>query len=678
MVREQSSVKKQSSERGQKAIRLGLTGKLLGALLPVTAVVIAGILLLVYFNTSSMVQKKSEEILKTNTESVVNSVTAWMNKTITALEVQRDTMQYYSMGGEQELDYIKHTANQYEAFPAGIYIATMDGKLTHASFVPGPEYNTFEKSWYIDGIESEKFIFGSVYFDEDSQSYVVGASGMLKDKNGVLRGVAAADIYLDAISQIVKPVQIEETGGVFLVDMRTDTIIGHKDPQLVGTLISDQEDSLYKNASALLEKGAMGLQSVGSGNAETFLDIQEVPDSDWMTVSYVPQREVMADLNGFTRNMAVLAVIAIIVLLLLVVIVVRTAVIRPIRRIDHVAEQIADGELNESITHRSNDEFGQLADSFNRTVARLRDYVNYIDEISTVLREISQGNLEFHLQYDYAGEFAKVKESMLLISESLNQTIGDIAGAAQQVTAGSGQVSNGAQNLSQGATEQASSIQELAATIGEVSSQVKENAVTAGQVMEKIEDTGRDLGISNQKVQSMISAIEQIHEKSNEISKIIKIIDDIAFQTNILALNAAVEAARAGEAGKGFAVVADEVRNLAGKSAEAAKDTTRLIEETVLAVSHGTTLADDTATSMKQVVENAQLVTELMAKISQASTEQSSSMSQISLGVDQISAVVQSNSATAEESAAVSEELSSQAVVLQQLVGRFRTKENGR
>lgn len=352
------------------------------------------------------------------------------------------------------------------------------------------------------------------------------------------------------------------------------------------------------------------------------------------------------------------------------------SITKPVSEIDNVARKIADGELNESIRYQSKDELGVLAVNFNKTVTRLRDYVNYIDEISSILNEVADGNLLFQLTYDYAGEFAKVKTALEHISDSLNTTLTQINQSSEQVASGSDQVASGSQALSQGATEQASSIEELAATINDISQQVSQNAESAKNASRQASIVGEQITVSNDSMKHMTIAMNEISEKSSQIGKIIKTIEDIAFQTNILALNAAVEAARAGEAGKGFAVVADEVRNLASKSAEASKDTANLIEGSMQAVEKGTQIANSTAEQLSQVVSGAQEIVNTIDDIATASQRQSDSIRQVTTGVDQISSVIQTNSATAEESAAASEELSGQAQILKNLVSKFRLKDS--
>ena len=348
---------------------------------------------------------------------------------------------------------------------------------------------------------------------------------------------------------------------------------------------------------------------------------------------------------------------------------------RPIKEVETAMKKLSSGDLSVDVKYISKDELGVLADSVRTMVKELS---GYISNIAYITGEISEGNMTISIDTDYQNDFAPIKKSMEQIIVSLNDTLLQISTASHQVAAGSEQMSAGAQALSQGATEQASSIEELAASITEVSEMIRQNASHAQQASNNMDETTLGIEHGDQQMQNLVVAMNEIERTSGEIERIIKTIDDIAFQTNILSLNAAVEAARAGEAGKGFAVVADEVRNLASKSAEAAKETTVLIQSTLAAIKNGSAMVTETGKSLDQISDKAQIVNELVKKIAEASDTQASSIQQINVGINQISSVVQTNSATAEESAASSEELSAQAETLKTLVSHFKLKNDTR
>lgn len=648
---------------------IGVTVKLVFAVVVSAMIAVSVLLGVVYDRMSQTLLEKSEELLHTTSEKTLQETKAWMNHTLTMLETQRDTIEYEDMDIPEMTEYIKHTAGKNDAYPAGLYVALTDGSLYHASFVPGPDFNALVKSWYLDGLESEDFIMGDVYFDEDSQSYVVGASGVLKNARGAVRGVAAADVYLDSISDIVSNIQIEDTGGIFLVDTRTDTIIGHRDAAVVGEKLSEA-DGMYTYANEQIQNGTMGLGIY----EDMYIEIAAVPGSSWVSVAYVSRTEVLSELYALTDIMTKVSVIAVLLLTILVVIQVRRIVGRPVKELSQVATRIAEGDLNQSIRYKSRDELGILAHNFNQVTVRLRDYITYIDEVSDTLREIAKGNLVFQLKNEYTGEFTKIKESLNEIAVELNLTIGQMNEASRDVAGGAAQISDGAVSLSQGSTEQAAEVESLAGYIDKASCGVRNIAQSTQKASSISREVREGLLDSNIKMQNMTQIIQKIGDRSNAINKIVKTIDDIAFQTNILALNAAVEAARAGEAGKGFAVVAEEVRTLAGKSANAAKETTELLGETISSMEEGVSAADDTAQSMLTAAGLAEEMDTLISSIADDTSEQAVIAEEISHGIDQISVVVQQNVSTAESSAAASEELSAQASSLKELVSRFRLK----
>jgi len=513
-----------------------------------------------------------------------------------------------------------------------------------------------------------------VYLDEQFGSLSINNEGILLDSYGV--PINGRYEYIDRFSKNMDVIStVFSKKGSDYIRVLT-TIKDTKGNRVIGTAL-DKAGQVYNHIS----KG-----STYYGEAEilgTQYTTQYTPiyDSNQQLIGIyfvgVPTQTVNDIFNkgvSQTIQYVLIITIAIIVIVVLVTYFMAASIVKPIQKVSKVAEQIADGQFNVELFVNSKDEVGQLAKSFNLTIDKLVNYEGYIDELANSLMEISKGDLTFELQRNYVGQFAKLKDNMQALLKNLNYTLLEVDQASTQVSSGSDQVSCGAQAISQGATEQASSIEELSASITEVAEQIRQNAENAKLANESAKLAGKEIIKSNQEMKHMVDAMNQINAKSNEISKIIKVIEDIAFQTNILALNAAVEAARAGVAGKGFAVVADEVRNLASKSADAAKNTTLLIQESINAVQAGTQIADNTAKYLNESEKVTRHAVSLIEKITEASEQQAFAATQISVGIDQIASVVQTNSATAEESAAASEELNAQAEMLHNLVSQFKLK----
>ena len=376
-----------------------------------------------------------------------------------------------------------------------------------------------------------------------------------------------------------------------------------------------------------------------------------------------------------TRDIVVviaIAVISIAVGILLNLYVVRS-IVRPLRKAEDAVVAFSQGNLSYDLDYESADEIGGICNAVRASQEILH---NAIGDIVAVTKRLANGDLSCGVTQQYPGELAPIRENIEYLLDQLNDTMSSILQAADQVAAGADQVSTGSQALAQGSTEQASAVEELSATINDLDNSAQGNRQTAQTAKERADQAAEQVRVSNERMQQMRKAMGEILTGQKDIGKIIETIENIAFQTNILALNAAVEAARAGSAGKGFAVVADEVRNLASKSDHAAKQTKKLIESSMSAVEHGGELAEDVVVNMEKTVEYAGVAIEYMEKLAASTISEAEAIAQLTTGVDQISSVVQTNSATSEESAAASEQLSSQAVMMKQMVQRFHLKDS--
>lgn len=514
--------------------------------------------------------------------------------------------------------------------------------------------------------ELSVLVAAPVYQDGDSTKEIVGVVYFVPEET-VLNDIMAS-IH---VSENNSAFMMDKTGTT-IADVTMDTVASQNVEEEAKSNPALEQLALY---SAEMRAGKSGVGEYTLGGTTKLFAYAPVNNTDgWSLGISVPKSDFM---GGIYIAVVIIGVLIVVIVLIGIAISIRLAVAigKPIQLCAERIHKLSEGDLTSPIPEiRSKDETGRLAEQTASIVKNLQDLIG---DMGYLLGEMAGGNFNVRSRdYNYyIGDYEKLLEYMRGINRELSKTMAQINMASAQVSAGAEQVSSGAQSLAQGATEQASAVEELSATINDISMDGQQTAKLALQSKEAVDRTGAELTASNEYIETLGNAMNNISESSQEISKIIATIENIAFQTNILALNAAVEAARAGTAGKGFAVVADEVRNLAHKSDQAAKATKNLIEKSIDAVNDGVNMMQKVSDAVASVMESASVAVSGMDEVADAVQRETESIVQITQGIDQISSVVQTNSATAEESAAASEELSGQSEMLKSLISGFQLRQ---
>ena len=652
-------------------VKLGIVQKLLIGILVPLILVLSVIGVLLGTRVSNTVEEMVRKNLTAETESAANQVNAFFQKYFgvsemlaqsrIVVDIVADTEKQQMADSAYYTDLL-HELQGIQAYYGGealsVWLTDIGGGevlLSDGTHIFSRDVDFTTREWYPMVLQQQTTVVTSAYEDNTTGKMVVTVASPVIINNQVA-AIVGADLDTERLSQSLSQIKVGDSGYVTLYDCN-NTILYHPSADAVGVKVEEAGYSSNLSQALTQDQTVEGMSYTRSGGSY-YGSTYYLSDLGYKMLGVLPAAEFDSHVAS-TIRLVLIGFIGCDVLLGAIIALLAISITRPLRRLSVVTDKLSNGELNAEYTVRGNDEISKVGRDVEQIVRRLKDYIKYIDEISHVLEQVGGGNLDFQLEHDYQGDFARVKRAMLLIQDHLSATMSGISDSAAKVNMEAEQISGGAQALAQGATEQASSVEELSAAVQDLNEQTTQGSNHAVEMSHGLNRVKDQVDASNEQMKSMVAAMGDITRQSNAIGKIIKTIDDIAFQTNILALNAAVEAARAGSAGKGFAVVADEVRSLAGKSADAARETNQLIARSMEAVKQGEDLAAATAQALAQAAKGADEIVDSINHIAEAYQDQARRLSEISTGVDQISSVVQTNSATAEQSAAASVELAS-------------------
>lgn len=541
----------------------------------------------------------------------------------------------------------------------------------HQSLADGWDIET--RPWWTEVKQYRTTIVTEPYIDSYSNKMVVSFITPVYGSDGTLLGVTGADILTGRMNEIIGQFSLGETG-YYMLSTKENQILFYPNQKLQG--VSAAESGLPNSLITALDSDeTVQLSHQNEAGTAVKSVVCSIGDTGWKVTASLPDAEYNNAYLSFKHVMTTIYVLMLLFLIILIILAARN-ISAPLKKLHTVADQIADGNLQVEIDVQVNNEIGALATSLDKTVEQLREYVNYIDEISATLEQIGQGNLVYTLKYDYVGNFAKIKQALDEISLSLTHTMLQISNTAEQVNIGADNLSEASNSLAAGAAEQAGAVEEISAMMIQLTDQSKNNAQIAqdaGTAMRKSSDA---LQTGTEQVALMVQAMQDITKVSAEIQGILTDIEGIANQTNLLAVNAGIEAARAGAAGKGFAVIAGEVGNLAVNSANSVKNTNALIHKTITLVEHGNKIAAETKNAITAVAEAAGTAAGQIEQIETETSSQLVAIEEVAAGMERISSITQNNAATAEETSATSTTLNEQTTTLEKLIQRFQLRQD--
>lgn len=675
---EQENVKIAKGDR----IRKGLAGKIMKWIaIPVMAIfLVSGIAILVVVR-STIIYLSEAELMATSQSAafqVSEFFTVYLSRVeeASANELYEEIMVDTGKGKllkdsglfDRAMESLQKAAAMDENIMAS-WIADFDASSLVMSdgYMSEAGWDVSKRPWYRVN-ETKAAVITEPYVDVSTGMQIVTVAMPVFGKDGAVLGATGVDIGMARLGTIMEGYNTDETMQYMLSDA-SGTIIYHPSEELIGSMVTNIGlsdnivNNILNNVTEFIRFTFNGTENCGY--------VSLIGDTNWNITSI----KSVKDFNSVFYLVAVIVIgvfLAGTIIVLFILKYISSSIVKPLRVLTGTAEEIASGNLEVEVTVSSGDEIGSLAKALADTVARLKDYIRYIDEIGQVLELIANGNLQFELKCDYAGEFEKLKTGLLNIQGRLSGMLTQINDTAGQVSEGAYQIARTAATIAESSTEQAASVDKFSQSINEMVQLTQKNQVNAKDANGGAKEASGYLLEGNRQVTELTRTIEEIDEVSQKINVIMESINDIAEQTNLLSLNASIEAARAGEAGRGFAVVAGEIGRLALQTTASASETDKLIESILVSIEKGTGMAAETTKVMDTVLVNANQATSMISQISEAILQEKDAMDSLREEIQQIMAMVENNTAASEESVAASETLAGQAESLKRLVEEFR------
>ncbi len=641
---------------------------------------IVAIVAIVMVSWTIMTSRETELTLESS--AAARQLTGFLEQYIRSVELLavnpeiKDVMLQTGAGDDilqaDKMDTVKtnlvNIANTDPENTMSVWISDLDASVLTQSdgYTSGEGWDVTTREWY-KCIDLRSTILTEPYVDSSTGKMILSAVSPVYDDAGTAIGAVGIDISLAHMTDIMSTYKIGRNGYMLLIS-GSGTFLYHPQADIIQKNITDINisqnvtDAVLSGSDVFLRYTVDGVAKYGS--------VSPVGETGYIVLSNMPLTEYYSVLVVMVIALFVIFAVGI----LLIALSIRKSaanLTKPILELNHTAQQLAAGDLDVHLKITSEDEIGELGESIGKTVARLKQYIVYIDETADVLAHIADGKLGIHLKNDYVGEFQKIKTALLNISSSMNDVMEGINASSERVSVGASELANASQMLAESAELQAASVEQLAATTATVAEHVEESHRDAEASAKQTEKVTLMIEQNQEKMTMMMDAMNEIRQTSQQVVGIIQTIEEIADQTNLLSLNASIEAARAGEAGKGFAVVADEIGKLALESSKAASSTRELIEISMDEISKGNSIATDALNSLKDSVSAVDQVNGMIKKTAENSAVQAENMEQLRIGIDEIARGIQDNSAASQETSATSEELATQADLLNKMVQKF-------